>query len=265
MIYKYGVLDPRPNADNDKHFDGPTMGIEVTVPALAERCDQGNIDPQHTKSQSLARCAIEMAAVMQLPAPGTRLVTVRADLDSVGAMAVLEIRRRYEHETAMLAWAGYHARVEQVIKADTFNNGSWPGARPMPTILEFNEGEGLAGIARAVSDFHATIEIRVAAMMNWLIDGDAPPAHEREARREHESMVSALESGAIDVKSYRARKFPIAVVTSQHRSAMSIGYRVAPVVIAINPSFVVPGWPGASQGDDCAVSARVHRPGCGAG
>lgn len=93
--YKFALLDPRrgPQAEaaNDRVFDaGPVYGVEVTVPALAERCVE-NFDPQHTGGD-VSTAAIEVALVCELPPAGVTLATVRPDLDAFGTMAVLAMR-----------------------------------------------------------------------------------------------------------------------------------------------------------------------------
>lgn len=84
MIYKFATLDPRPGADNPSVLGDKTLGIEVTIPHLAERCGLGNIDPQHSGTSSHT-AAILAALDVPLPPPGSTLVTIRPDLDSVSS------------------------------------------------------------------------------------------------------------------------------------------------------------------------------------
>ena len=97
MGYQFQQFDPRPipaaNQKNDAVFElGSVLGIEVTIPALAGRCDMGNIDHHGEGDTSETPSAIEQALAAKLPADGTVLATVRCDADSVGAMAVLANR-----------------------------------------------------------------------------------------------------------------------------------------------------------------------------
>jgi invasion protein IalB len=48
-------------------------------------------------------------------------------------------------------------------------------------------------------------------------------------------MIAALESGAIKAQTEEEGK--IAVVVSTHRAATSVGYALAPIVVALNPTF----------------------------
>lgn len=67
-----------------------TLGIEVTIDALASQCVLGHIDPQHRADGTSS--AIEAALEWPLPPHDSRLVTIRQDRDSIGAMAVLLLR-----------------------------------------------------------------------------------------------------------------------------------------------------------------------------
>lgn len=64
------------------------------MPTLAERC-MANLDPQHLGGD-VATAAIQAALAMwrELPPDGATLATIRPDLDSIGAMAVLELLRQ---------------------------------------------------------------------------------------------------------------------------------------------------------------------------
>ena len=240
--YRYAILDPRPagKEQNEAIFaSGPVWGIEVTVPALAERCVV-NIDPQHSGGDA-GRAAIEEALSIELfPPEGVTLATIRADLDSIGAMAVLSLRAQgvsFEKETLR--------RIRRIAEADTFARGEWPGPRPLPSREhpwpEYDsEGDtegaqSLAAIAAAVSDFRVPIEERVALMERWLISGEEPPAYRDKVQRERQEMIDALERGDIAIRKEAEGK--IAVVESTHRAAMALGYSVAPVVVALNPAF----------------------------
>lgn len=239
-MYNFALLDPRnlPVAmeTNDKIFGaGQVYGIEVTVPALAVRC-VFNLDPQHTGGNT-SRAAIEDALMAELPAEGTTLVTVRADLDAVGSMAIFNLRRKgVSIDPAM-------ERVLMVAISDKFARGGYTGPKPLPTrdnpwIDETATAESsrpLAVIAAAVMDFKVSIADRVAAMEKWLLTGEEPEQYRNSVEKERLDMITALETRQIMHETRSNGR--IAVVESTHRAATSVGYSLAPVVVALNPSF----------------------------
>jgi len=239
IIFNYGflTLDPRPAGKerNEEIFRTVRVyGIEVTVPALAERC-VANLDPQHTGGDA-NRAAIEEALTAELPPAGIVLATIRADLDSVGAMAIFSLRLRGENlEPAK-------ERICLVAESDKFARGGWPGRRALPTRdnpwpeqVSAESSRPLAAIAAAVSDFRVPLEERVALMERWLLTGEEPAEYREKVERERAEMISALESGVIKVREAAGGR--IAVVESIHRAATSVGYCIAPVVVALNPEF----------------------------
>jgi hypothetical protein len=250
----------------------PVFGIEVTVPALAARCC-GNLDPQHSGGDA-SRAAIEEAVTMPLPWEGAVLATVRADLDSVGAMAIFAMRERGESlEPAK-------ERIALIAASDKFARGGWPGPRPLPSTENpwpeesagSSDSRPLAAIAAAVADFKTPIEVRVAVMRRWLLTGEEPARYREQVEKDRLEMIRALQTGAIalyqraiaqpgrlesqirldgnlrpaqqvreDVQDNLGGGKTIAIIESSHSAAMIVGYTCAPVVVARNPEFRVGG------------------------
>lgn len=240
-MYNFGVIDPRPipaaTEANDKLFANPVYGIEVTLPALAKRCI-ANLDPQHSGGDA-SRAAIEDALVAELPDEGTTLATVRADLDAVGSMAIFNLRAKgYWPEPAM-------ERINVVATSDKFTRGGYSGPKPLPTrdnpwdekTATAESSRPLAAIAAAVMDFKVPLADRVSAMERWLLTGEEPRQYRDAVEKERLDMIIALETGQI--KHETRSNGRIAVVESTHRAATSVGYSLAPVVVALNPTFKV--------------------------
>lgn len=269
-MYKFAILDPRSTpeakATNNKIFTSdPVWGIEVSVPGLAERCIE-NIDPQHSMG-NVNLAAIEEVWQMpedELPPLGVMLATVRADLDSVGAMALIVIRRKMDWTKILFSTRD---RINEVALADKFSRGVWSGPKPLPTRDNpWPEGESaessqpLAAIAAAVADFKVPLEQRVAFMEEWLLTGKEPGQYRPQVEKERMDLVAALESGQIVVEYRHIWDLPegwedvsapdpsyhigvIAVVETSHRAATMVGYALAPVVVAKNPKFRFAGGP----------------------
>lgn len=235
QTYGFETLDPRPGeaAKNERFFLHPVFGIEVSIPALASRCI-GNIDPQHTDGNA-ELAAIEVALICALPEEGTILATVRADLDSVGAMAIISLR--FEGVDLSVAME----RIALVAAADKFARGIWPGVRPLPTEEKlFDDSSAsvesdvrLAPMQMSVSDFNLSLETRVERMKRWLLTGKEPLELREKFIAERQALASAIINGQINAKS----DGQIAQVVSTHRAATQVGYCLAPVVVALNPKF----------------------------
>lgn len=277
----------------------PALGVEVTVKHLAEQCSLGNIDPQHgfgsyryyppqpheevtplPPQPNLA--AIELALTWDSLDYGFDLsfVTVRPDLDSVGAMALLTgldavryiIADEYQavqNNTAQWfnpCWQKERdiaGRIKMVADADKFARGEWK-PRPLPsrddpwpaTSAGASELGDLAAIAAAVADHKVPMAERVETMRRWLEFGQEPRVYREQVERERQEMIDALEQGDILIQhleggslKYSSRERFVrtgywpgaAVVVTTHRAATMLGYSFAPVVIAINPAFISDG------------------------
>jgi len=258
MVYSFYPLDPRniPAAieANDKVFANPVYGIEVTVPALAKRC-MANLDPQHSGG-NVNRAAIEDALTAELPAEGTTLATVRADLDAVGSMSVFNLRAKGESlEPAM-------ERIALVAAADKFSRGGYSGPKSLPTrsnpwdesSATAESSRPLAAIAAAVMDFKVPLADRVSTMERWLLTGDEPEQYRTQFEKERLDMITAMETGQIKYETSSDGR--IAVVESTHRAATSVGYSLAPVVIARNPAFKLGGGEAHVKFTICAFEPK---------
>ncbi|NTW15375.1 MAG: hypothetical protein HGA38_03320 [Candidatus Moranbacteria bacterium] len=208
-------------------------GIEVTVPALAAQCI-ANLDPQHSGGDTRT-AAIEAALTEELPLAGATLATVRADLDSVGAMVVFALRAE-----GVAFSLEAKARIQSVAAADTFARGNWPGQQPLPTRENpwpsSGSAEGtrkLAAMAAAVADFKVPLAERVAAMTWWLLTGEEPEGYRPQVERERLDLITAIEAGEVKITRFNI----ITAVETTHRAATMIGYLSAPIVVALNPEF----------------------------
>lgn len=240
MRYTFATLDPRPipaaqEANEEVFASGSVYGIEITVPALAERCI-ANLDPQHSGGDANT-AAVEAALTAELPADGATLATVRADLDAVGAMALFALRA----EGHAISPEKTEARIQSVAAADTFARGNWPGSQPLPTRENSWPSSGsaegtreLAAMAAMVADFKVPLAERVAGMEQWLLTGDEPEQYRFQVERERFELVAAIEAGEVKI-----REFPglVVAIETTHRGATMIGYHLAPVVVALNPAF----------------------------
>lgn len=269
-MFKFAVLDPRPipaaEEANSKVLGPNTLGIEVTIPVLAVRCGLGNIDPQHSGGDAggtAIEWAVEEAFEAASQLADATFVTVRADLDSIGAMAVMEIGSIGVNAAAAAAGVvspgGVYylpdlmGRVRLVAESDRFARGGWPGPRSLPTKEnpwpETQSARPLAAIAAAVGDHKVPIAERVAAMQRWLLTGEEPAGYRDRVEAERLEVVRILEQGRIKAEAVADGR--IAQVVSTHRAATSIGYALAPIVVALNPEFRFQGGPAHAKFTVC--------------
>lgn len=240
-MYSYALLDPRPipaaQAANEEIFaSSPVFGIEVTVTEIAARCSH-NLDPQHA-GQDAGLAAIEAALACNLPENGATLATVRPDPDALGAMAILAMRAE-----SMELGPELLKRVALVAESDKFALGGWPGPRSLPSAERLSEESTasvdshpiLGPLQAAIGDFKIPIAERVRMMRAWLENGVEPAGYRERWLAEQAEIAAALADGRIKVRTVADGR--IAVVESAHRSALSIGYRLAPMVVALNPAF----------------------------
>ena len=221
--YTFATIDPRPAAREAALADlaaTPSFGLEVTVAELAEACSLGNLDPQHLGGNAEV-AAIEEAVTVTLPPSGSRLVTVRADADSVGSMAVLAMR-----EDGVEITEGVLQRVGVIADSDKHHSEWSPVAGVVPATV-------FDGLKAEVMNFRPTLEERVGLVRAWLETGDFAGSAETVAAVDRERSETVGLVGQVAA----AAGGRIAVVESTSRFAVSAAYAVADVVVAVNPAF----------------------------
>lgn len=219
--YSYAQFDPRPvgkEHNEDIFLKGDVYGIEVTVPGLAERCvinidHHGPEDTADTPSAAEQAMSIE---IDELPPRGATLATVRPDADSVTAMAVLSLR-----DNGSTDWS------REIVEAvGTFDRYGPSAGRPDDRAI---------AIARTAFNFSLSLEERVN-FTRRILTGSVEEAEISDlvSRRDGELAEAAKASDVQLIADGR-----IAVVTSKHRYATTLGYELAPVVVASNPEMPV--------------------------
>lgn len=234
MTLPYDYVLIRPADQTQLAALGPdVLGIEVTDAALAARCGLGNIDPQHGGGASRL-AAIDMAWDWPLPPPGSRLVTIKADSDAVGAMAVLRLRQQSAVLTAQM-----RARGALISRWDRFDHGDWRTWHrhhpplPHPATLADLGGPppDIAALRALAGDRALPLADRVAYMARWLVDGDLPMDARERARDYTDNLLARWNSGEISITRCADRR--VAQLTADGAvGGLFLGYRFAPVVVA---------------------------------
>ena len=243
-VYSFGLIDPRPipaaKEMNEKMFasaQNGVLGVEMTLPEYLEKCDLGNIDPQHSEGD-INTAAIDVAVTYPVPKEGVLMVTVRPDLDSLGTMALLNLRQKgLELDEKLLE------RVKAVSVSDTFANGDWE-PKPLPNREDVWAGvknRELSAISAAIMDFKIPVGERVKLMEKWLETGTEPSVYRERVEQDRLQLVEMLENGDITYKTEHDGK--LALVTSTNIAGTSVGYSLSPVTAVTNPAFSFQGNP----------------------
>lgn len=239
-FYQYEVLDPRsvPEAEksNNSIFSkGRVIGIEVTIPSLSARCLR-NLDPQHGKNGDALSSAVEQAITFELPEKNDTIVTLKPDIDSVGAMAILEMRLRNQQITIEML-----NRISFIANADRASSAPWPGRRELPNRNNpwpetfFSDPRTVSILSAAVSDFKIPLSNRVRIMYDYIVEGKLPSQYLLQVDGARNKLLDAIEEGDLKISISMSNK--ISMVVSTHRDALTLGYSLAPIVVALNPEF----------------------------
>jgi len=222
-IYRVALVDPTRHWDELLAAGAIVWGINITDAGLAKRCER-NLGPRRAGA-GRSNSVIEAALTHELPPVGATLLTIKADVYALGTMAVLFMRRRRLARGASAAIPRNVRGRVMMIATHTKAVVDWilmdlpviaPEAREL--VLEDDQDDLL-------------FAVRMVGI--WLESGTFPGA--AEAR----SSLADDRSEQIDL----VRKVSvwhggrIATIETTSRFALSVGKRLAPVVIAINPEF----------------------------
>lgn len=227
--YNYKLLDPRPAARDTQLAwlrEHPALGVEVTVPELAEACSFGNVDPQHSEGNA-GKAAIEATLGWPRSLPtGTWLVTVRPDADALGSMALLEIIQE-QHD--------YNGCGEYCGCGDYLPDGVVHHALQIGQADRSPSGDGpitaLSAVRATCMDHTRPLDERVQLCREFLLTGSFAGAEDVMER------LRADRAETDEVAAHVRVRDGIAVVESTSRHAVAAAYRHADVVVAVNPEF----------------------------
>lgn len=239
--YSFALLNPAkaPHSKENAAFLGAmTLGVEVTAKAFVPHCGLGNIDFQHGPCATSGQAAIEAALDWPLPPKGSCLVTVRADADALGAMAVLLLRAEGHQISSEV-----RARIAEIARWDGLRLGSWkpwrrlhpPLFRPAMAVDLMGKPLELKAVDALVRMDSWSMEQRVLVFAAWLDHGRTSlPDEVVQAALDFESrLLDAWNSADIDVRlSADPRVVVMTAAPGAPVGGMDIAYRLAPVVIA---------------------------------
>lgn len=212
----------RSTFENNWLFDNEAgvLGVEMTIPEFASRCNLGNIDPQHSDGLNVAACVA--ALDIPLPPDGATLVTARPDADSLTAMAVIKLRKD--------GIPFDEAKVRLIGAADSAQAGPW--RRDYTTPDEFNQ------VSQMAMEYLLSLSRRVERIGEWLMgEGTLPPVFR------YFPIPTPENRGAYAI---------VSADGLAARGGCGAGYKVAPIVILRNARFT-------SQGEDPHLKYTIAR------
>lgn len=215
--YSFVQLDSRPNAINPD-FD---IWVEVTDPKLAK--NKPNLDHHWEWVTCNTPSSCEQALIMELPKKWIKLATIRADWDSLTAMAILQSRlqgRDINTKIVETIWILDRLWIQWLKENEEF------------TSLKLQT----TAIMRIASDFKVPLEKRIEdiqKILEWSFD--ISKMEEMSKLRDSE-FNEAKTNSIVELKA----KWKIASVISNHRFATTLGYEFASIVVATNPEMSDP-------------------------
>ena len=243
---EYGVVTTHPRfvqqtnklLEEAKKAGQVIIGLEVIDKTLLEKLDI-NIDPQHSGIEKRNdTSAIDYVfqhiedLIKQTNNRDVLLVTSRADLDSVGAMAILTMALNQELTTDNISEV--KERVKKINIYDNYmSTAKWEPKSTVEEALKTNEEFGPMNLM--VADPKVSLATRVKTMETWLTNATEPQEYLTAYNQEIEMIINDVNSGKTTITPKVADK--VVVVESTLAKVFEIGYTFAPGVIAYNPKF----------------------------
>jgi len=201
------------------------IGLEMTVPELAELCDK-NIDPQHTDGKADECCAklVSKSAeelLSEYRGKDVVFVTNRVDVDSVAAYVLAD--RFLQGEKVE-----YTPTIAAINAHDAFQGAKWSGPKPIEQAFDPESKTG--ALAASIKVFMVTPK-NIEDVKGFVDTGNVDKAVMDSYQKSQQAIIAKVKSGEIKVDVIGG----IAYVQSSDIAATNVGYSKAPVVVAENP------------------------------
>lgn len=206
------------------------IGLEVTHKLLNQQLDL-NIDPQHNFDANLCTCVEDLIKNLekisnQIQNKKIWLFFLKTDLDSVAAASVLDL-----HINNMIDFTSddINERIKSIADYDRHGRKWNPKNQQIKNII----GEKIPrGLFMLVSGWKNSLEYKIETMKEWITTGtftDVEQYNLMATKNFKEALASSKIEEIIPGK--------LVFIKSNKRGACGIGYQLAPIVIAMNPSF----------------------------
>jgi hypothetical protein len=209
------------------------LGVELTdndISGLAHI----NIDPQHMWNSKIT--AIEYSFNKQenilgilKPFDKIAMITIKSDIDSIGSMSVLTMLLQGE----FVLEGDLILRLKAIAKSDRHGRDNWKTRREDFFNFKGHNTYGLpVGLLYMCSDLRLDINKKVMRMTQYLKTGIFDGI-EKYTKIALINLDDQIKNAKIDI----IIPDKLSVVKSNRRGAIAFGYKVSPVVIAVNEQF----------------------------
>ncbi|MDD5760834.1 MAG: hypothetical protein PHF45_02190 [Candidatus Pacebacteria bacterium] len=220
------LINPR-----EPNYEGVGLGIEITTKGF----EGLNLDHHKEEDTQDTPSAIEQALVFDIhQLPEGKMATVRPDVDSCGAIAVLMLKKEGKEQEIN------HNLVKAIGLLDRMGPGVFKDESK--DLLKLSDEEfGKINKALRAAQYKIMVERMPLAegvffMEKLLTDKVDPKEIENIYQKDEQDLSKARAESKIEV--FNDNK--VVFIESLAKRSMEIGYENAPVVIAYNPAFK---WP----------------------
>lgn len=209
------------------------LGIELTDGDLASLTHL-NIDPQHmwhSKITAIEYSFNKQENILGLLKPFNKIamVTIRPDVDSIGSMAILSMLLNKE----LVLEGNLILRLKAIAKSDRHGRENWKTKREDFFNFKGHNIFGLPiGLMYMCSDLRLDIQQKVLKMTTYLKNGifDDIDKYTNLALKNLSDQMRSIKVNVIVPNK-------LIVIESNRGGAIAIGYKMCPVVIAVNDRF----------------------------
>ena len=242
---KFEIIPPFKAVELAANLDpNKTLGIEVTVPAVAAKCGLGNIDHHRPGDTSATPSACEQAMTAQVPPVDAVVVGVLGDADTLSAMAVLKIRAEIGQERyADAVAAGENVLWDTAPKLDEFPQMAGLVERiglidrfGPNACGEFMQDPAVKAIRAVAGRRDLSTEDQVRLIAEVVRDSDLALENNPKLQ-DYVQQANAAYEQAKAASKVQPLGNGVVFVESKHQMATQIGYEKGDVVIALNPEM----------------------------
>jgi len=202
------------------------IGLEITIPEISKKLTF-NIDPQHTWNSEDGITCIEkfrsfLPNVNKMSGKELHVFFLKPDLDSISAAAILDI---YLDNPLWILQEGISERICAIAEYDRHGRDSSGRGFYTPTRIP-------RGLFMYVSGWKNSIYDKVNLTKDWLLDGTF-----KNINKFNRIADKKLKQSLFNSKTEIIVPKKLVFIRSASRGACGLGYKYAPITIALNPSY----------------------------